>query len=118
MSLLRAQVRIKKGWWEICLLDLDIRADGESEDAMLRQVEHALIAEYHLAKTFGETPFVKFVKAVPVEVQKAWENGGTKLRALNLPEEVSLALSMIFRQPKLTEFSVDVAANNNYAKAA
>ena len=42
MNLLRAQMRVTNGWWEIQHLDLEISADGPSEEEMLREVEHSL----------------------------------------------------------------------------
>jgi len=76
MNILRAAVRSSKdqAWWEVRLLDLNVRADGENEAEMLRQLEHALIAEYHLALKFGKTPFVDLLLAVPSESASRWED--------------------------------------------
>lgn len=110
MNLLRAQVHRTEDWWEMKLLDLDLVADGDSEDAMLRDLEHTLIAEYHIALKFGQTPFVKLFKGCPPEVSKSWEDGGKKLRTLNLPTEVSMALSAVFHAPRLGSFEVEAVA--------
>lgn len=107
MNLLRAQVRTTDGWWELALLDLDIVADGGSEDEMLRDVEHALISEYHLALRAGETPFVKLFRGCPAEVSRAWESNDKALRFLKLPPEVKMALAAVFHAPSLCEFKVE-----------
>ena len=117
MSLLRATVRSKKDWWEAKLLDLNIVVDGESETALLRQLEHTLTAEYHLAIRFGQTPFVNLLLNCPDEVANAWEDDNKRLRTLNLPSDVRLALSTVFRKPKISEFKLDVA-NSCQAKVA
>jgi hypothetical protein len=107
MNLLRAQVRAESGWWEIKLLDLDIAADGASEDEMLRQLEESLIAEYHLALDAGKTPFVAITLAIPTEAHRPWQGNPKKLRPLNLPDEVQRALAAALRQPTLTAFGID-----------
>lgn len=106
MNLLRATVNQKDGWWELRLLDLDIVADGDSEDAMLRDLEHSLISEYHLAVRFGETPFVRLFRGCPAEVSQAWEEDNKQLRTLNLTSEVRQALAAVFRSPLLSDFKV------------
>src|SRR5690349_1676587 len=110
MNLLRATVRKGQDWWQIKLLDLDIVADGENETAMLRQVEHSLIAEYHLALKYGKTPFLNILLACPTEVSRSWEDGGKNLRTLSLPDEVRQALSAVFREPKISQFAIMKAA--------
>lgn len=108
MNLLRAKVKDGPDWWEAKLLDLDIAADGASEDEMLRQVEYALVAEYHLALKYGQTPFVKiFTKDCPEEVRKSWEDGSKNLRTLNLPDVVRQALAAVFRRPSLGHFELE-----------
>ncbi len=105
MNLLRGQVKTLGGWWEMRLVDLEIVADGDSENAMLRDLEHALVVEYHLAIKNNQTPFVKLYRGAPPEVVASWEDGGKKFRTLNLPPEVSMALSAVFRNPSLAPFS-------------
>ena len=106
MNLLRARVRTTDdGWWELVLLDLDIVADGDSENAMLRDLEHTLVAEYHLAVWAKETPFVRLFRGCPAGVSEAWEDGGKALRHLRLPTEVRQALAGVFRVPHM-EFTV------------
>ncbi len=115
MNLLRATVRNKGGWWEIRLLDLNIVADGDSEQAMLRDLEFSLTAEYRLALKYNKTPFVSlYNKDCPEEVSKAWEDGGKNLRTLNLPDDVRQALSAVFRRPDIAQFAVKTGG----AKAA
>lgn len=111
MNILRARGGEKNGWWEMELLDLDIVADGESEHAMLRDLEHTLTAEYHLAIQASETPFVKLFKGCPMEVSRTWEDGGKSLRQLNLPPDVRQALAAVFRIPKIPEFGVSEFAH-------
>jgi hypothetical protein len=110
MNLLRASVHQRAGWCEFQLLDLDIIADGADEDAAVRELEHALIAEYHLAIKYGHTPFVKLLTAVPTEVQDSWENGNKGFRELQLPPEVALALSAVFHVPNLSAFRLKKVA--------
>jgi len=107
MNLLRAHVRSEDGWWEIKLLDLDVVADGPTEAEMLEQVEHALIAEYHLALKRGKTPFLNILLAVPTEVRRAWDDGDKSLRVLNLPDDVRQALSAAFRTPTIDDFAIE-----------
>lgn len=107
MGLLRATARMDRGWWEIKLLDLAVAADGDSETAMLKQLEHALVAEYLLAKELGQTPFVKLLLACPKEVHEAWTDDTKKFRTLSLPEEVRCALSAVFRLEQVAEFRVE-----------
>jgi hypothetical protein len=107
MNLLRATVsRTEEGWWELQLLDLDVVADGDSEDAMLRDLEHSLTAEYHLAVRNGETPFVRLFKGCPAEVSRAWQEDHKQFRSLNLTDEVKRALAAVFRSPVMNEFRV------------
>jgi hypothetical protein len=109
MNLLRSSVKTERGWWEISLLDLNIVADGPTETAMLRELEHQLVAEYHLAVKAGETPFVKLLSGDP-ETRAVWDESPEKqFRTLNLPKDVSLALSVIFRRPNLNGFHVKAA---------
>ena len=110
MNLLRAAVVEKNGWWEMRLLDLQIVADGASESAMLAELEHQLIAHYLLARKNGDTPFLGLLLACPVDGEQRWANGDKNFRALNLPEEVRMALSAAFRFPRIIEqFKVDTA---------
>lgn len=106
MNLLRATVSETPGWWEIRLLDLDVAADGPTEEAMLRELEHMLTAEYHLAVSRGRAPFIELLRGQPV----AREDGDTRFRRLNLPKCVSMALSLAFRSPTLSDFHVAKAA--------
>lgn len=106
MNLLRAKVRRKGEWWEIELLDLGVVADGASETAMLRELEYTLTAEYHLALQANQTPFVKLLKGVPVEVTDSWNDGNKSLRTLNLPDEVKQALAAVFHVRSLNPFRI------------
>ncbi len=107
MSLLRAKVRQSKdGWWEMALLDLNIVADGDSEDSMLRDLEHSLVVEYRLAMKNGEAPFARLFQGCPEEVSRSWKDGGKTLRHLALPFDVRRALAAIFRQATVPEFTV------------
>lgn len=106
MNLLRATVSRYEEWWELQLLDLDVVADGETEDAMLRELEYTLTSEYHLAVRHGETPFVRLFKGCPSEVSRSWEEDHKKFRTLNLTDEVKQALAAVFRSPVMSEFRV------------
>ena len=110
MSLLRATVRKSGDWWEAKLLDLNIVADGDSEEALLHDLEHTLVAEYHLALKHGQTPFMNVLIACPREVADAWETDNKRLRTLNLPGEVRQALSAVFHRPNISQFTVDTTA--------
>jgi hypothetical protein len=107
MNLLRAHVRRTDGWWELKLLDLDIVADGATEDEMLQHLEHALTAEYHLARKFGRTPFVNILLAVPTGNRRPAQPTGTSLRPLTLPDEVRQALAAAFRRPSMDAFAIE-----------
>ena len=95
MSLLRAKVRKTDTWWELSLLDFDIVADGENEEAMLKDLVHSLVCEYHLAVEAGRPPFVNLLKASSAAVSQSWDEGAKQFGKLDLPEKVSLALSMV-----------------------
>lgn len=110
MNMLRAHIRVLNGWWEVKLLDLDITADGASEAEMLRQLEHSLVTEYHLAVKAGRTPFLDVLLAIPTDVQRSWEGGATNAEALNLPADVGMALAAALRAPKISSFALDRAA--------
>jgi hypothetical protein len=107
MNLLRAKVKNKNDWWELALLDLAIVADGASEDAMLRDLEHSLIVDYHLALKANQTPFVRLFRGCPAEVSRSWIDGGKNFRALNLPQDVSMSLGAVFRAPNIAQFTVE-----------
>lgn len=109
MNLLRAQARQKDGWMEMRLLDLDIVADGPSEDAVLRDLEHTLIGEYLLAIHMDQTPFVKLFRGCPPDVSKSWHDGDKKMKQLNLPMEVRMALAAVFMNPNFSEVAVEAA---------
>lgn len=119
MNLLRATVRKTGDWWEVKLIDLKVVADGESESAMLRQLEYVLTAEYHLATRFARTPFVGLLRSVPTQEELVWCDGDKNFRQLNLPVEVRRAISAVFNSPTVTEFTLrDEAGNCKTAKAA
>lgn len=105
MNLLRATVKQTDSLWELALLDLDVVAEGDSEDSMLRDLEHTLAAEYHVALNLGKTPFLDLMSDdCPEEVRRSWEDGGKKFRVLNLRPEVRAALAAAFRSPKIEGF--------------
>jgi hypothetical protein len=107
MNLLRAHVRCTDGWWEIKLLDLDIVADGATEAEMLEHLEHALTAEYHLARKLKRTPFVSIMLAVPTDIRRPAAAPGASVRPLTLPDEVRQALAAAFRRPSPDDFAVE-----------
>lgn len=89
----QSKVRDDGGWWEVMLMDLEIAADGESKEAMLRQLSYVITAEYHIAKANKQTPFANLIRNCPPEVRK---DGGKILRTLNLPDDVRSALAAAF----------------------
>lgn len=99
MGILRAKVKSSKDFWEIELLDLKIAADGTDETSMLKNLQELLIAEYHFAKHFNQTPFVRLFIQPPHEVSKSWEDGSKSLRVLDLPMEVRLAIAAVMQIP-------------------
>jgi hypothetical protein len=116
MNLLRARVKHKKDWFQVELLDLAIFADGPTEEAMLRDLEHSLRSEYELALQAEETPFVKLFRGCPKEVSDSWhDDGEKKLRHLDLPAEVRRAIAAVFHSPSHKAFQV---VDANYASAA
>lgn len=110
MNLLRAHVREYNGWWEVRLLDLDIMADGASEDEVLRQLEHSLTVEYHLARKAGQEPFVRLLLSPPgAPADPAGEETGAgKVRPLRIPAEVGAALAAAIRARE-DRFGIKVA---------
>src|SRR5262249_7748542 len=115
-NVLRANVRSTKDWWELQLLDLKIVADGATEAEMLKQLEHVLTMEYHLALKCGKAPFVNLLLTAPEELQKFWDQGGAKIGWLKLPPEVSQAIAVLFQRPTVAPFCVE--ESNVEAKAA
>lgn len=110
MYLLRAAVDSRDGWWELRLLDLDLVADGDSEEAMLKNLERTLTAEYHLAIAHNQAPFVRLFTGGQVTDDHACHEGDKTYRILNLPSQVAQALSVLFRTPSLSQFRVKTAA--------
>lgn len=110
MGLLRASVREDKDWWQLWLLDLFVMADGPTEADMLFDLRRRLIAEYHLAMRYGQTPFVRLLRpGCPQAVIDAWKSrDDMRLRELNLPDEVKLALSAVFRWAQPTDPQVQM----------
>lgn len=106
MNMLRATVKQDARGWQLRLLDLAISADGQTEDAMLRDLEHALTAEYLLAKKFGQVPFAKLRSASESNKDQAWKRDGKSFRQLNLPAEVKEALALALGDPSPREFKV------------
>lgn len=108
MNPLRAIVRhTANGWWEGQLLDLDISADGPSEMEMVRELEHSIIAKYHLARKAGRTPFLDILLAVPTNVDRSWEADAQRPGAeLKLPPEVAIALAAILHAPQTDGFAL------------
>jgi len=106
MNLLRAAVRNNETRWEARLLDLAIAADGETEAAMLKDLEHSLTAECYLARKYGRTPFMNIRMAVPTEVAQSWADGGKTLRGLNLSDDVRQALAAALNTPSVSPFTV------------
>ena len=115
MEIFRAVVWSCETWWELRLLDLSIMVDGETEDEMLRQLQHSLCVHYTWAVRNGLTPFMK-LKRTPTETECAkWKGSGVSLRRLDLPEEVRVALSMAIGNPKIV---TNVQLQAEEAKAA
>lgn len=112
MNLLKAKVNKSDTWWELELLALEICADGATEHDMLRDLERTLVAEYHLAKQQKRTPFVDLLteegKREAAEAQ--WCEGGKQFRQLNIPQEVSMALSAVLHAKQFDSVSVIQAA--------
>lgn len=106
MNLLRATVKKAPDWWEMTLLDLAVVVDGTGEDECLRQLEHFLIGEYHLAIRAGRTPFVGLKKGCDAATSQAFSDGSKKFGKLNLPDEVSLMLGAVLDRPKVQQFQV------------
>lgn len=48
-----AKVIASPGWIEAELLEWDVVADGADERAVVQQLEHSIVAEYHLAAAHG-----------------------------------------------------------------
>lgn len=105
MNLLKAQVNNANNWWQIELLDLDVVADGASEQEMLRNLSFSLIAEYHFARKHGKTPFVDLIKGDPEKI-RSWKEGGKTFRQLDLPLAVSEALAAIFHEPLSQPYAI------------
>ena len=108
MNTLRALVRSSEdGGCEAQLLELDIAVHAANEDALLRQLEYILTAEYTLAMEAGLTPFANMVKATPQAFHDGWEASGLpKVRPINLGTEVVQALAIALHTPKLLQFAV------------
>lgn len=115
VGILRAKVSNSDGWWQVWLLDLDIFADGPSEQDMLRSLSFAIAAEYHAAIAVGQTPFFALRRTCPPEVSESWNHGGKSLRTLDLPDSVRAALSAAFGSQVISEFTIDPDAGTKAA---
>jgi hypothetical protein len=110
MNPLRAAVTNREGWWEIRLLDFNIAADGASEGEMLEHIRNAIIDEYRLAIRRGRVPFVNIRLKAERKDCRHWNDNGKKLKHLDLPDDVRLALSSALEQELITDFGIkDVA---------
>ncbi len=106
----------RNGWWEIELLELDVVADGESEEAMLDDLAHTLFGQYALAKMHQRTPFVNLLRNPSDPRPQRVPDAGDKLCRLNLPEEVSQALAAVLHAPQYADPEVSIESNE--ARAA
>lgn len=102
---LRAIARNVGGLIEAQLLELDIAVSASNVDDLVREIEHAIIAEYMIAREHGFTPFAAIAHRTP-EHFKAWwpvaaAEGDRSLttRDLNLPDEVMDALAIALHTP-------------------
>jgi hypothetical protein len=106
MNLLRASVAHDSHGWCLTLLDLEVVVEGDTEQEMLLQLEHALVAEYVLAKKFGQVPFAKLAKLCCDAREEKWSSESKTLKSLNLPAEVRSALAHAMGKPDMQEFRV------------
>jgi hypothetical protein len=114
MNIFQAKVTSKDDWWELRLVDLNIVSDGSSEDEMLRQLEHALMAEYSLALRDRRTPFVGLRKNNKPPQNS--DGSGSCMRLLNLPDPVRTALSAALNLPSLIS-EVDIGGTERIIAA-
>lgn len=99
---LRAFVAKSDSGIEAQLMELDIVVRGDSANHLLAELQHALIASYHIAKTLDETPFVKLLRDVSLPDERKWNDGLPKqVGVFDLPEEIaeSLAAALHIRKP-------------------
>lgn len=115
MGILRAKVSTTKdGFWEISLLDLAIAADGVDEHSMLKNLEELLVTEYHVAKHFKQTPFARLWRDPPAEVCASWSEGPQKIKILDLPDEVRMAIAAVMRWTS-SDFRLDIEPSRSAA---
>lgn len=95
---LRAFVAKSDSGIEAQLMELDIVVRGDSANHLLAELQHAIIASYHIARTVDETPFLKLLRDVPNE--QKWDDG-LQVGVFDLPEKIaeSLAAALHIRKP-------------------
>ena len=108
MNLLKAEARSSQNWWEIRLLELDVVADGATEQEMLSNLRHNLIAQYYLDLKRGKTPFVSIAHTSEKKSTCPEEEDTTRFRDLGLPDEVRKALAAVLRKPTTNDFKVNL----------
>ncbi len=95
---LRALVASMGGGYEARLLDLDIAVRADSEEQILREIEHALVVTYEIARDLGETPFVSVLRHSPRD--ERWHEKGARVGSIELPQEVAEALAAVLHRPR------------------
>lgn len=118
MDQLRAIVRrSEERWFEAQLLELDIAVSADSFEGIIRELQHAIIVEYQVAKELGHTPFANVVVDEPPAELARWWMAGSKgnSREVALPAVVFDALKIALHAPKQPVF---VVQQLEYKKAA
>lgn len=119
MKSLRAIVR-KSGeeqFFEAQLLELDIAVASTTLEGLYKELECAIVMEYHIAKDLNQTPFAQSVRTTPHKFAAWWESVETDAkhtRVMSLPNEVYDALAIALHSPNLRP----PLTIQEYAKAA
>jgi hypothetical protein len=98
---LRALVATCDGGIQARLVELEIAAFGKDVNELLKELGHAITVAYRVAKEFGETPFVKFMKEDNKDAD-LWDslssqNPSSPLGSIAVPSEVGEALAAFLR---------------------
>lgn len=88
------------GLLEAQLLELDIVVAAKDQDGLIRELQHAIEAHYHIARAQRRTPFIQLIDTVPQHLRDSWDDANAQsIGSLFLDEEIADALASVLRAP-------------------
>jgi hypothetical protein len=100
---LRAIVKLRDGFLEAQLLEIDIAARGNDISDLLSELSHAITVSYEISTELGETPFANLMPA-PLQFHSQWNEAKCKqIGFIKLSPEVAMALAIALHLRKPIE---------------